>query len=74
MFLGQTKIDPMHTFDQILLSILMQSQAGLAAGLKPTDFVFHFNPTGAATDITATLFYKGFIRNGKVLEFGKSQH
>ena len=52
----------------------MQSQAGLAAGLKPTDFVFHFNPTGAATDITATLFYKGFIRNGKVLEFGKSQH
>ena len=54
--------------------LCVPSATGLHVGLKPTDFIVHFNPTGTATDSYATLFYKAFIRKGKVLLFGQSAH
>ena len=44
----------------------LQSAKGIKAGLKKDDYNIHFNPTGTATDLTATLFFKAFIRKAKV--------
>lgn len=56
--------------------ICVPSELGLANGLLPDDFVIRMNPTGPATDISSTLFYKAFIRYGRVYSgyAGKSQH
>jgi len=57
--------------------ICVPSESGLAnAGLLPDDFVIRFNPTGPETDISADLFYKAFIRHGRVWNgyAGRSQH
>ena len=52
----------------------MQNARGIKAGLKKTDYNIHINPTGTKTDKTATLFYKAFIRDGKVwLPYGVGQ-
>ena len=54
----------------------MRSELGLANGLLPDDFVIRMNPTGPETDISSDLFYKAFIRYGRVYSgyAGKSQH
>jgi hypothetical protein len=45
-----------------------------SCGLKSTDFLFHLNPGADSTTATATLFYKGFFKNGQVAFAGKSAH
>lgn len=55
----------------------MQNARGVKAGIKKDDYNIHFNPTGTATDLTATLFFKAFIRNGRVwmgLGIGQALH
>ena len=50
---------------------------GRKAGLLKYDYNLHINPTGTKTDKTATLFFKAFIRNGRVwmgLGVGQALH
>lgn len=57
--------------------VCVVSAKGIKAGLKKDDYNIHFNPTGTATDLTATLFFKAFIRNGRVwmgLGIGQALH
>ena len=55
------------TVNQPYVRICVPSAAALASGkLKKGDYNVHVNPTGPATDATAKLFYKGFIRGGKI--------
>lgn len=57
--------------------ICVPSEYGLAnAGLLPDDFIIRMNPTGPETDISADLFYKAFIRYGRIWNgyAGRSQH
>lgn len=62
---------------QPFTSICIPSEKGLnEAGLLKDDFVIRINPTGPDTDSTSDLFYKGFIRYGRVWNgyAGRGQH
>jgi hypothetical protein len=65
------------TRDQPFTSICIPSEKGLnEAGLLKDDFVIRINPTGPQTDVTSDLFYKGFIRYGRIWNgyAGRGQH
>ena len=62
---------------QPFTSICIPSEKGLnEAGLLKDDFVIRINPTGPETDSSSDLFYKGFIRYGRIWNgyAGKGQH
>lgn len=42
--------------------------------LKRTDMVIRVNPNGYKTDKYSDLFYKAFVRNGKVVVAGRTGH